>query len=204
MRKLKVTSDEKNGNGVNKTVPAQVSIREWWAVTMSIGEESGELILVRIDGPRYGLLEVKLPRAFDGSDDWCELNLVAKGGVADQDSGSTRFMAPQIELPQSLRKHIACRALANEASFLAQSIDEDLIEEVPSYGTYLAAQCLSDGEFKSGALEEFADCISDRDAVGCTEEDDIKNMKRLVRECKKFIPAGQREKVPLDTHGYDR
>lgn len=98
-----------------------------------------------------------------------------------------------------LRRYIACKALAYEADCLMDTLGKELSEEEPRFGVYVAASCLWGGEFNDRELEELEDLISDPEAVGRVEESDVRNMKRLVAECRKLMPQGNEAKLSLNS-----
>lgn len=178
-----------NKSTSEKKAAAKAEVTRWWALADMVCDDSFT-VAVRLRDGRQGFLRVSLERAFDGTPDWCTLEASGNGVTAG-------YTAGQVVLPEDLRRQIACKALAYEAEYLFNTLDEELNEEEPRFGTYPAARCLLGGEINAGNLEELEERISDPEAVGCTEESDVRNMKRLVDICRKLMPQGKEAKRSL-------
>lgn len=183
-RKLRnMKTNKMNKSTSEKKSAAKAEITRWWALADLVCDDSFT-VAVRLRDGRRGFLNVSLSRAFDGTPNWCTLEAAGNGATAC-------YTAGQVVLPAGLRRHIARKALANEAESLFDTLDEELIEEEPRFGAYLAARCLLGGQISAGNLEELEMRISDSGAAGCTEESDIRNIKRLVRECRKYLNVAE-------------
>ncbi len=188
------TKQQKKDKNMRKSA-AKVRVYRWWLLA-DAGNCDCATYAVQLQDERYGFLKVSLERAFDGTGSWCGIDVNGAGGPV-------RYTTAEIDLPSGLRRQIACAALTFFAGCLASTLDEELIVEAPQFGTYLAARRLLQGGVNSGDLQEFSELIADPGAVGCSEEDDIRNMQRIAKECRKFMPSGINAAIPHGDHGVD-
>ncbi len=192
----RVTTDQVKPTATDtvvKATAAKAKVCKWWAMDGGTRDDSFTFA-VRLSDDNLGFLRVSLSRVFDGTPDWCAFEAIGDGVTA-------RYTADQVVMPVELRRYIACKALAYEANCLFTTLDDELWEADPRYGTCSAALCVLGGEFTGLELQELEERISDPEAVGCTEESDVRNMKRLVDVCRKLMPQGKEAKRSLRSCG---
>ena len=189
-----MNKNQKHTRTSAKKAAAKAEVCKWWAMADRARDDSFTFA-VRLSDDNLGFLRVSLSRAFDGTPDWCALKAAG--------DGDDSYTAEQVVLPVELRRYIACKALAYEADCLFTTLDEELNEAEPRYGACSAALCVLGGEIRDWDLEELEARISDPEAVGRTEESDVRNMKRLVDVCRKLMPHVNEAKLSLCSCGRD-
>jgi hypothetical protein len=180
-----------------KAVTDKVNIIEWWALE-SYCWDSCMPIAVIVDDGSYGFLHVKLERAFDKTADWC--------WVAVAGGGRNNVSASRIRMPKSLRRHIACRAIAYAACCIrAEAEDEMKLKALPAYEAYCASAPLMDCEISSNALDGFERQLPAPNNYSLTKAKaaEVNNLRRLVRLCRRHVPKQPFEVIPQEAHGSD-
>ena len=168
----------------------KVKVYKWWAVKNLKGTDYATLTVMLQDG-RIGILNARLEHAFNGSEDWCELDVIGE-------SDCTRYKPSQIELPLALRQYIAGEALMDQALGLHSNLVDTMRLDVPCFGTFVEVDAMLDRGIAAASLDVLLGYISDPEAVGYWEESDVENMKRMVEVCRELMPADPYAKLPRE------
>lgn len=174
-----------------------VTIEEWWA-TQPMPTDVRESVAVLLQDGRFGLLRFDLYRTFDGSEDWCELDAIGKGGAASPSAGSARYGASQIGMSQKLRQHILRAAFSASMTVIADQLAE-LRHDIPEFSAYVTAEGMKDGSCEAEEVTDLADRLSGIDSDGVEEA--IPNLRRLASECGRLWPKGRDMERQPSTHG---
>lgn len=133
----------------NAATAEKVSIAEWKAAASAPSDVTAQIVITTEDG-RQGLLEVAIFDAFDDTTPWCELTVHNQASDAP---GCERFTAAQINMPESLRKHILRTSLRMIAEVVADELAESR-DEIPEFSAYVSATGLANAGYDHASLCE--------------------------------------------------